>query len=88
MFLVCLYMYILFLHAQQKLYNLATELVGLQCYVGWPYLAEAKVHAVSDRTTKYYADPVSRSKVKIVMHVLKEKEMEQWSSDAKQVSRQ
>ena len=77
-----------FLSISQDLYKLANDLIGSQCYVGWPYLTEAKVHALSDGKTKYYADPLSRSKVKVVTHVLNEKEIAQWSADAMVVTRQ
>ncbi len=33
---------------------MAQELVGRTLYVGWPYLAEAKVCAVSDGREKYH----------------------------------
>lgn len=38
----------------QDCYSLAQELVGRTLYVGWPYLAEAKVCAVSDGREKYH----------------------------------
>jgi 5'-3' exoribonuclease 1 len=71
----------------KNLQILASELVGRQCYVGWPYLTESKVHAVSDGVMRYTADPLGRSKVNILSHTLKEKEVVQWNADTTQVSR-
>ena len=67
---------------------MANEIVGSQCYVGWPYLTEGKVHAVSDGVTQYYADPTSRSKDKVVKVTLKERGIAQWNADTLQVTRQ
>ena len=67
---------------------MAAELVGKQCYVGWPYLVESKVHAVCDGVMKYYGNSLGGSKVKIGSHTLKEKEIFQWNADLTQVVRQ
>ena len=71
----------------QDLHKLAGELVGNHCYVGWPYLAESKVHAVSDGVVEYTADPLSGSKVKLIKRTLKEKDVVQWNADVTQVTR-
>ena len=36
--------------------DLANELVGKTCYVGWPYLVEAKVWGLSDGQHWYVRD--------------------------------
>ena len=36
--------------------DLANELVGKTCYVGWPYLIEAKVRGLSDGQHWYVHD--------------------------------
>ena len=63
-------------------------MVGDVCYVGWPYLVEAKVYALSDGKTKYYQDSGCRSKVKIVECVLKEAEIKSWREEKNIASRE
>ena len=73
----------------QDMYKLAKLIVGKVRQVGWPYLVEAKVHAIADRKTKYYQDSGShKSRVKIVEHVMSEKERKQWSEDETALYRQ
>ena len=73
----------------QDMYKLAKLVVGKVRYVGWPYLVEAKVHAIGDGKTKYYQDSGShKSRAKIVEHVMSEKEMKQWREDETAIHRQ
>ena len=36
----------------QNIKDLAEEMIGKTCYVGWPYLVEAKVLSLSDSKTR------------------------------------
>ena len=40
----------------QDVFKLAEQLVGRACYVGWPYLEEAMVWAVSDGRSSFYQE--------------------------------
>lgn len=72
----------------QDTYKLAKLLVGKLRYVGWPYLVEAKIHAISDGKTKYYQDSSHhKSRVKIVEHVMSESEIKKWKEDEKVIYR-
>ena len=55
--------------------------------MGWPYLAEAKVSAISDRKTRYYHDPAHKSRVKVVERVLSEGDVKQWKEEETAVAR-
>ena len=37
----------------QDLRALAKSMLGKTCFVGWPYLVEAKVHSIANRTKLY-----------------------------------
>ena len=55
--------------------------------MGWPYLAEARVSAISDRKTRYYHDPAHKSRVKVVERVLSEGDVKQWKEEETAVAR-
>lgn len=62
---------------------LAQDLIGKTCYVGWPYMVEAKVWGVSDEVTSYQCSDAGNGKrLKIVDITMSPEEVKLWKETA------